>query len=117
MDGIEVVEVVQNPPVIENLTISPNVRATLTINLIAKIFVTGVQEGQHDLSLFFLAFQPPTLAALQRLVPTLLDVSASLINAQTFLGLASASERTRSEANKARVVAAIDAEGMNFCVA
>ena len=35
MDEIKVVEVVQNPPVIENLTISPDVRATLAINLIA----------------------------------------------------------------------------------
>ena len=76
--------------------------------------MTGVPEKEHDLSLFFLAFQPPTIAAVQRLVPTLVDVSTSLINAQTFLGLASASERMRSEVNKARVVAAIDARGEEF---
>ena len=114
MDDIEVVEVVQDPPTIENLTISPDVRATLLISLIAEITVTGVAEAEHDLSLLFLVFQPPTIAALQRLVPTLVDVSASLVNAQTFLGLASASERTRSEANKTRVIAAIDAQGGDF---
>ena len=85
MDAIEVVEVIRDPPVIETLVISPDARATLAINLIAEIAVTGIEEGQHDLSLFFLAFQPPTLATLQRLVPTLVDVSPSLINAQTFL--------------------------------
>ena len=108
MDAIEVVEVIQNPPVIENLIISPDARASLAINLIAEIAVTGIEEGQHDLSLFFLAFQPPTLASLQRLVPTLVDVSPSVIYAETFLGLSSASNRTRSEVNKAHVVAAID---------
>ena len=41
-------------------------------------------------------------------------MSTSLSHAQIFLGLASASERTRSEANKTRVVAAIDAHGDNF---
>ena len=43
-----------------------------------------------------------------------MDVSASLSDAQTFLRLASASERTRSEANKTQVVAAIDARGGDF---
>ena len=116
MYAIEVVEVIQNPPVIENLIISPDVRATLAINLIAEIAVTGVQEGQHDLSLFFLAFQPPTLAALQRLVPTLVDVSPSLINAQTFLGMASASEWTQRPIKPASWRPSTP-EVMNFCVA
>ena len=114
MDQVEVVEIDQDPPTIENLTISPDTRATLLISLIGEITVTGVAEDEHDLSLLFLAFQPPTIAALQRLVPTLVDVSALLSDAQTFLGLASASERTRLEANKTRVVAAIDARGVDF---
>ena len=103
MDAFEVAEVSHDPPVIETLVISPDAHATLAINLIAEIAVTGIDEGQHDLSLFFLTFQPAALAALQRLVPTLVDVTPTLIYAQTFLGLASASERTRSEATKARV--------------
>ena len=114
MDAIEVAEVIHDPPVIETLVISPDARATLAINLIAEIAVTGIDEGQRDLSLFFLAFQSPTLTALQRLVLTLVDVSPMLIYAQTFLGLASASERTRSKATKARVVATNDARGDDF---
>ena len=43
-----------------------------------------------------------------------MDVFSSLSDAQTFLWLASASKRTRSEANKTRVVAAIDARGGDF---
>ena len=114
MDQFEVVEIDQDPPTIENLSISPDTRATVLISLIGEITVTDVAEDEHDLSLLFLTFRPPTIAGLQRLVPTLVDVSASLINAQTFLGLASTSERTISEANKARVVAAIDARGDDF---
>ena len=114
MDAPEVVEVAHDPPAIETFPLSPDARASLVINLIAEIAVTGIAEGQHDLSLFFLTFQPAALAALQRLVPALVDVSPTLIYAQTFLGLASASERTRSEATKARVVAAIDARGDDF---
>ena len=59
MREIEVVEVIQDPPAIENLTISPDVRATLLISLIAEITVTGVPEGEHDLSLFFLPSHHP----------------------------------------------------------
>ena len=44
-NGIEVVEVVQDPSTIENLTISPYARATLLISLIAEITVTGVAEA------------------------------------------------------------------------
>ena len=43
-----------------------------------------------------------------------MDVSANLSNAQIFLGLASASERTCSEANKTRVIAAVNARGDGF---
>ena len=114
MDQDEVVEIDQDPPTIENVTIFPDTRATLLISLIAGITVTGVAENEHDLSLLFLAFQPPPIAALQRQVPTLVDISALLTNAQTFLGQASASERTHSEANKTRVVAAIDARSVDF---
>ena len=41
-------------------------------------------------------------------------MSTSLSHAQIFLGLASASKRTRSEANKAGVMAAINARGDEF---
>ena len=56
MDAPEVAEVTHDPPVIKTLVISPDARATLAINLIAEIAVTGIEEGQHDLSLFFLWF-------------------------------------------------------------
>ena len=42
MDAPEVVEVVHDPSVIETLVISPDARATLVINLIAEIAVTGI---------------------------------------------------------------------------
>ena len=74
MEQIEVVD--QNLPTIENLSISPDTRATLLISLIGEITVTGVAEDQHDLSLLFLAFQPLIIATLQRLVPTLVDTDA-----------------------------------------
>ena len=106
-------EVVRDPISTLNLVISPDARASLQINLIAEIVVTGVDE-EHDLTFNFLALRSPSVAALQRLVPEIADVSANLSNAQIFLGLASASERTRSEANKTRVIAAVDASGENF---
>ena len=96
------------------MTVSPDVRAILAITLINEIVVTGAEENQCDLTLFFLGFPQPTLATLQRLIPTLVDVTASLSTAQVFLGVASVTERTRSEANKARVVAKIDAKGDDF---
>ena len=99
------VEVVRDPISTLNLVISPDARASFQINLIAEIVVTGVDDEEHDLTLNFLALRPPSVAALQRLVPEIADVSANLSNAQIFLGLASASERTRSEANKTRVIA------------
>ena len=108
------IEVDRDLPSIHNLTIFPDTRASLLIALIAEIAVTGVEAEQHDLALLFLAFRPPVIDTLQRLVPEIVDVSTSLSDAQTFLGLASASERTRSEANKTRVVAAIDARGGEF---
>ena len=42
------------------------------------------------------------------------SVTESLSTAHVYLGLASVIERTRSEANKARIVAAIDAKGDEF---
>ena len=52
MDAIQVVE--QDPPTIQNLSISPDTHASLLISLVAEIIVTGVEEEQHDLSLLFL---------------------------------------------------------------
>ena len=115
MDATEIVEVAHDPPAIETLALSPDARASLVINLIAEITVTGIAEDQHDLSLFFLTFQPAAIAALQRLVPALVNVSPTLIYAQTFLGLASAPERTRSEATKARVEPSTNEEMISHC--
>ena len=115
----EIVEVIEIPPVIEigNLTVSPDVRATLAITLINEIVVTGAEENQLDLTLFFLGFSQPTLTSLQRLIPTLVDVTGSLSTAQVYLGLASVTEQTRSEANKVRIVVAVDAKGDDFLLA
>ena len=93
-------DVVRDPISTLNLVISSDARASLQINLGTKIVVTGVDDEEHDLNFYFLALRPPSVAALQRLVPEIADVSANLSNTQIFLGLASASERTRSEANK-----------------
>ena len=101
MDAPEIVEESNDPPAIETLALSPDARASLVINLIGEITVTGIADDDHDLSLFFLTFQPALIAELQRLVPALVNVSPTLIYAQTFLGLAAAPEQTRSEATKA----------------
>ena len=90
-------EVVRDPISTLHLVISPDARASLQISLVAEIVVTGVDDEEHDLTLNFLALRPPSVAALQRLVPEIADVSANLSNAQIFLGLASASKRMRSE--------------------
>ena len=114
MDAPEIAEVANNPPAIESLALSPDARASLVIHLIGEITVTGIAEDDHDLSLFFLIFQPALIAELQRLVPALANVTPTLIYAQTFLGLAATPERTRSEATRARVVAAINDRGGDF---
>ena len=114
MAAPEIAVVIDDPPAIESLTLSPDARASLVIHLIGEITVTGIPEDDHDLSLFFLTFQPALIAELRRLVPALVNVSPTLIYAQTFLGLAAAPERTRSEATKARVVAAINERGDDF---
>ena len=111
MDAPEIAEVANDPPAIESLALSPDARASLVIHLIGEITVTGIAEDDHDLSLFFLTFQPALIAELQRLVPALANVTPTLIYAQTFLGLAATPERTRSEATRARVVAAINDRG------
>ena len=107
-------EVVRDTISAKNLVIRPDARASLQINLITEIVVTGVDDEEHDLTLNFLALRPPSVAALQRLVPEIADVSANLSNAQNFLGLDSASKQTRSEANKTRVIAAVNARGDEF---
>ena len=63
------IEVARDPTSIQNLVISPDARASLQIALITKIVVTGAEDDQHDLTLNFLAFRPPSVASLQRLVP------------------------------------------------
>ena len=114
MADAEVADPVQPGIEIENLNISLEVRATLVITLINEITVTGADNDQHDLTLFFLGFTQPVLDNLQRLTPTLVNVTASLSTAQVYLGLASVTESTRSEANKARIIASIDAKGPDF---
>ena len=93
---------------------SPDARASVQIQLITDIVITGIDEGQEDLNLNFLTLRQQSIAALQRLLPELVEVSADLVNAQTILGLASTVERTRSEANKTRVVNAINGRGEPF---
>ena len=53
--------------------------------------MTGAENDQHDLTLYILGFTQPTLVSLQRLIPTLMNVTASLNTAQVYLGLASVS--------------------------
>ena len=79
---------------------SPEARASVQIQLIGHIVVTGIVEGQEDLKLNFLVLRPESIAALQQLLPELVEIAPDLVNAQTILGLASEVERTRSETNK-----------------
>ena len=95
---------------IGNFTISPELRATLVITLINEIRVRDLDNDQHNLSLFFLRFPQALLDNLQRLTPTLVNVSARLSTAQVYLNLASVTERTRSEANKTPLMQ----KGRNF---
>ena len=97
-----------------NFVPSPEVRALIQIQLIGHIQVTGIQQGQEDLRLYFLALRPENITTLQQLLPELTDISPDLMNAQTILSLASEVERTRSEANRARVIAAINAKSEGF---
>ena len=79
--------------------------------------MTGADDDQHDLTLFFLGFTQPVLDSLHRLTPTSVNVTASPSTTHVYLGLASFTERTRSEVNKARIIAAIDAKGQDFLLA
>ena len=88
---------------------SPKARTSVQIQLIGNIVITGIDEGQENLNLNFLVLRPESIAALE-----LVDISPDLVNAQTILGLASEVERTRSEANKTRVVNAINGRGEPF---
>ena len=97
-----------------NFVPSPEVRASIQIQLIGHIQVIGIEQGQEDLRLYFLALRPENITTLQQLLPELTDISPDLMNAQIILSLASEVERTRSEANRTRVIAAIDAKGEGF---
>ena len=97
-----------------NFVPSPEVRASIQIQLIGHTQVTGIEQGQEDLRLYFLALRPENITTLQQLLPELTDISPDLMNAQTILSIASEVERTRSEANRARVIAAINAKGEGF---
>ena len=110
----EAVVVIDDPPDLESLTVSSEARANLVIRLMGEIVVTGIPADDHDLTLFFLTFQPGLIADLQRLVPALANVTPDLIYAQIFLGLAAAQDRTRSEAQRARVIAAINNRDADF---
>ena len=48
---------------------SPEARASVQIQLITHIVITGIDEGQEDLNLNFLVLRPESIAALQRLLP------------------------------------------------
>ena len=99
-------EIVRDPITTPSFVISPDARASLQIQLVNEIVITGIELEQHDLNLNFLVLRPQSIIELQRLLPELVNVSANLSTAQTILGIASTSERTRSEANKTQVIAA-----------
>ena len=80
-------EVVHDPIPTPSLVISPDARASLQIQLVTEIVVTGVDDEEQELNLNFLALRPQSITALQRLVPELADISANLSNAQILLGL------------------------------
>ena len=90
---------------------SPEVRASIQIQLIGHIQVIGIEQGQEDLRLYFLVLRPENITALQQLLPELAEISPDLMNAQTILSLASEVERTRSENNKVCVINAINGRG------
>ena len=99
---------------VPNFVPSPEVRASIQIQLIGHTQVVGAEQNQEDLRLYFLSLRPENITTLQQLLPELTDISPNLMNAQTILGIASEVERTRSEANRARVIAAINAKGEGF---
>ena len=68
---------------------SPEIRASLQIQLIGHIGVVGIEEGEEDLRLNFLVSRPDNIAAFQQLLPELVEISPNLANAQTILSLAS----------------------------
>ena len=78
--------VVNDPPDLESLVVSPADRANLVIRLLGEIAVTGIPANNHDLTLYFLTFSPALIADLQRLVPSLANVTPDLMYAQIFLG-------------------------------
>ena len=90
---------------------SPETRASVQIQLIGKIQVIGIDQGQEDLRLYFLVLRPDNITAFQQLLPELVEISPDLVNAQTIISLASEVERTRSKTNKVRVVNAINGRG------
>ena len=79
-------EIVRDPIANPTIVISPDARASVQIQLINEIVITGFDEGQQDLNLNFLVLRPQSITALQRLSTELVDVSANLVIAQTILG-------------------------------
>ena len=90
--------VVNEPPDLESIVISPADRANLVIRLLGEIAVIGIPENNHDLTLYFLTFTPDLIADLQRLVPSLANVTRDLLYGSIFLGLTASQDRTRSAA-------------------
>ena len=99
------------------VNISPENHASLIINLINEIQVRQLENDEHDLTLFFLWFSQAVLDALQRLTPELPIVNADLSTAHIYLNLAVITKRTRSEANKTRIVDVINVKGVDFLAA
>ena len=48
MAAPEIAVVIDDPPALESLTLSPDARATLVIRLMGEIVVTGIPEDDHD---------------------------------------------------------------------
>ena len=51
-------EIVRDPIPTPSLVISPDARASLQIQLVNEIVITGIDEEQYDLSLNFLVLRP-----------------------------------------------------------
>ena len=56
---------------VPNFVPSPEVRASVQIQLIGHTQVIGAEQGQEDLRLYFLALRPENITTLQQLLPEL----------------------------------------------
>ena len=57
-------ELVRDPIPAPSFVISPDARASLQIQLVNEIVITGIDEEQHDLNLNFLVLRPQSITAI-----------------------------------------------------